>query len=369
MKIIYVLRPELEKLPPCLSQIYALNNEQHEIKLVSIQISDYIKELFGDDKIKFSEVGGVKNDINPINKILNIIAFRKLLKKELKNNSDSLVWIGSVDTAIYCKDILEKCKHTVLNIYELYDQYPKTLRKLKNVAQKSKVVIVPEYNRAHILKVWLGLNRCPHVIENKPYIPSVEINKETLEIVKKLKKIEKKIILYQGWISAERDVSKIAESLKYIQNKDEYELILMGPLKEKDSLDTIKKIFPNILHIPFVKPPQHLFITELAYIGIATYDDSSLNTIFCAPNKIYEYAMKNVPILARDIPGLESTVGKYKIGICVDTNSIDSIANGILKIDKSHGMYRMNMKEFLDDCDIQKKVSAVIEMLNEELEG
>lgn len=361
MDILYILRPEVEQLPPVISQIHVLAEKGHNITIVSMRISDYAKRIFYNPNITFLSLTKYKEDKNSFNKIINIWRFRKLLSSTLSKKKYDIIWIGSVDTAVYCKKILKGYKNTIFNIFELYDKFPNILSRIKEVAQKAKVVIVPEYNRAHILKVWLNLQKRPLVIPNKPYFPEVIAEKSTLEIVKKLKSLNKKIILYQGWISEERDISRIIEALSMMETQDEFKLVLMGPVVERKSLNIIKEKYPNVIYIPYLKPPQHLYVTELAYIGIATYDDSSLNTIFCAPNKIYEYALKGVPILARDIPGLKNTVGNHNIGICVDTYNKQDIINAILNIDKNHEQYVNATQLFLKESDISQYICSVLD--------
>lgn len=364
-KVTFVLRSEIESLPPCISQIYSLLELGFEVEVITMYASDYIKNLFSGKMVAFSVSGRSFDENNTVGKIMNIIRFRKFLKENLKNKSDSILWIGSLDTAQYFKAVLlrnEFCK-IIFNIFELYDKFPFRLKQIKPVAQKADAVIVPEYNRAHILKVWLGLKRTPVVIPNKPYIIQNDINPETLEIVNNLKSKNKKIILYQGWIAADRDIAVIADALN-ILNDDDYLLVLMGKETKPGVIDIIKGKYRNVEIIPFLNPPQHLFVTETAYIGIATYDDSCLNNIFCAPNKIYEYALKRVPILARDIPGLRNTVGLKSTGVCVDTDNTDRIIEGIKAIEAQHAFFAESAFKFQEECNILEKYRSLIENLS-----
>lgn len=366
-KVVFVLRPEIESLPPCITQINSLLELGFEVVVITMHVSSYIENFFRGKAITFSSPKRFYNDSNALGKILNIIEFRKFLKSILKDKTDSILWIGSLDTAQFFKSAFLKCdtKKTVLNIFELYDKYPRKLKQIMPIAQKSDEIIVPEYNRAHILKVWLKLNRTPVVIPNKPYIIQNDIEPKTLEIVNNLKSKNKKIILYQGWIADDRDITVIADALN-ILNDDDYLLVLMGKETKPGVIDIIKGKYRNVEIIPFLNPPQHLFVTETAYIGIATYDDSSLNNIFCAPNKIYEYALKRVPILARDIPGLRNTVCLKNTGVCVDTNNTERIIEGIKAIEEQHSFFAESAFKFQEECNILEKYRGLIEnLLNE----
>ena len=171
---------------------------------------------------------------------------------------------------------------------------------------------------------------------------------------------DKKIILYQGQIYKERDLTSIAKAMNLISN--DFLLLLLG--NDKDgSLKKLSSINSNFIHIPFVDPPDHLLITSHAYIGIATYDDSSLNNVFCAPNKIYEYSGFGIPMLCRDIPGLKYTVEKSNSGICVDTNDSNAIVNAINRIDKNYEEFSRNANAFYDDTNMENNFNNVIDIL------
>ena len=365
--VLYLLRDDLENLPPSISQILTLCEIGCNVTVVTMHASQYIRDFLNDREVSFlslSEACADGTDI--LRRFRRLFAYRALARRAIAAESYDLLWIGSGDTARYCKDLFAKnTAPSVLNIYELYDKNPEILRAIKPVAQNAACVVVPEYNRAHILKVWLELKKTPVIIPNKPCFPVVEILPDTKKIVDELKTLRKKIVLYQGWIGKDRNVSQIARALDLLEQKDEYALVLMGNAPSPDTVEKIRSIFSGTIHIPFLNPPQHLFVTELAHMGVATYDDSTLNNIFCAPNKIYEYAEKNVPVLARDIPGLSSTVGKYRAGVCVDMDDPDEIAAAILKISADHETYAAALGGFLDACGVEQSIRKIIRTCEE----
>jgi len=360
-KVLYLLRDRLENLPPSMSQILTLCQSGLSVTVVTTYASQYIRDFYKTANVEFVTLEKRYAPGNSVfDKARNLLNYIKLVNKEVMKNSFDLLWIGSADTARYCKKSVITPKPSVLNIYELYDRQPQVIKAITPVAQNTDYVIVPEYNRAHILKVWLGLTKTPTVIPNKPCFPEVEILPETKRIVDEITALNKKVILYQGWIGKDRDVTKIAEALGILENKDDFALVLLGSVVSDDMIENIKGIFKNTIHIPFLQPPQHLFVTETAHIGIATYDDSSLNNIFCAPNKIYEYAEKNVPVLARDIPGLSGTIGKFGAGVCVDMDNADAIAKAIQKICDNYTAYTSSLQAFLNEYSVENTINEII---------
>ena len=112
-----------------------------------------------------------------------------------------------------------------------------------------------------------------------------------------------------------------------------------------------KAIDENLVHINFIPAPDYLLFTSMAYIGILTYNPSSLNNMYCAPNKIYEYSKYSLPMLGNDIPGLKYAIGPYNAGVIVDEDSVESIEKGIIEIDNQYEKFKANSTRIYTEQD------------------
>jgi glycosyltransferase involved in cell wall biosynthesis len=62
-------------------------------------------------------------------------------------------------------------------------------------------------------------------------------------------------------------------------------------------------------------PKSELYnVVKKCDIGIISYQMKGLNTIYCAPNKIYEYAAYGLPIISSPQPTLAGALANNKIG-------------------------------------------------------
>nr|WP_067063855.1 glycosyltransferase [Mucilaginibacter sp. L294] len=280
-------------------------------------------------------------------------SFKIGVNNYLKNNEENydLLWIASAEAALRIGHLLDNKKY-VLNIYELYDKAPKYKKYLKPIAQKAVNVIVPEINRANILKVWLELKHLPSVVPNKPLIHPLKKNIIVPEFADILN--HPKIIIYQGAIGKDRNLDSICEA---VNSMPDYRLLLLG--KKTDYFNELKAKFKNIYHIGFVTPPLHLYITSNCYIGIVTYSYYSLNTIFCAPNKIWEYSGFSLPMLANNIPGLINTVGHFGAGVCIDMDNVQQIKNAIEDIDNNYQKYQEASYKMFFSIDVKEKINKI----------
>ena len=53
-------------------------------------------------------------------------------------------------------------------------------------------------------------------------------------------------------------------------------------------------------------------------VGIALYKNTNLNNYYCAPNKVYDYLMSGMPVIANDYPGLRKVIEHWRLGACVE---------------------------------------------------
>ena len=201
------------------------------------------------------------------------------------------------------------------------------------------------------------LKNVPTVIPNKPfYHPRrAKMNIDFIDPEIQYKISSKKNIIYQGPIHIERNLNALIKASLIL---DDYNIILMG--KDFGLIDSYQKINPNIIHIPFVRPPLHLNITSWAYIGVITYDFNSLNTIYCAPNKNWEFTGFNIPIIGNLNPGIKYSIGQAKAGVIVNFEDEKEIIKGIRFIEENYNQIQDYAKAFYNSFN-PDRINQLIE--------
>jgi glycosyltransferase involved in cell wall biosynthesis len=63
-----------------------------------------------------------------------------------------------------------------------------------------------------------------------------------------------------------------------------------------------------------VPPDAVLSMAAGADVGLALYEDISLNHRYCLPNKLFEYWLAGIPVLASSLPDQASLVREFKAG-------------------------------------------------------
>ena len=352
MKIFYVVYNYLDKYPPCLSQIRMLKKLNYDIEVIYGNCAASTLDILKKEKIKCTNIKyDSESKSNLFKRINSILKFRKELNRYLKKyKNNSLFWFGNAESAIVMKGKLKKICY-IISLLELYDDYDKFRgRLLHGLVENALYITVCEETRSYLTQHWYKLDYLPIVFPNKSFEqirekrikPTSSLTKKIIDQVK-----DDNIIIYQGIIFRNCELMETAKALNEL-NKN-YKLVLMG--MDKDNVyKELKEIYSNTVFFDYVPSPLHLEITSYARIGILFYNPTSLNNVYCAPNKIYEYSGFGIPMIGNSIPGLNNTIGVNGAGICEKLNK-EKIKDAINEIEKNYKTYSENATRFFEKCD------------------
>lgn len=372
MKIITVIMGDVFTFPPVISLLHALEEMKVESVLVTTKPSSPMDD-FKETELEIIDLNYEKI-ASPIQKLISIPQISKSIWNSIDKyyDEDSIIWVVSNVTIKYLGNKIYE-KNYVLHLLELSEEllyYPQIsfLKMNKTrLGNKALAVVVPEYNRAHITKAWWKLTKLPFVLPNKPYNKKIidrdaiiddATAKETLKSIG-----EKKIILYQGIMSPERPLDVFIDAVD--QFNGEYAFVVMSGGKNIYS----NSPSPNYYFIPFVAPPNHLQITSHAHIGILSYVPtestgySRLNSLYCAPNKTFEYSMFGIPMLGNDIPGLRFLFETTGCGICFTSFDKNDVCGAIKKIEENYEEMEIKSKEYYNSCDYRQVLSDILKSI------
>lgn len=366
MKIVYIIKKGFQYYPPCLAQVLILNDLGMELEIYHGKNSEYIDGLLDIRQIKHYQLNSDNDAKGRVASIKKLIFYRQELKKILSGIScDEVLWFGNCESLMLLGKYLENRKF-VASILELYDDKRWIRKLLREILPKAEAVICCEKHRAAIMKSYYSLNELPYVIPNKAY--ELGLSNEYSPILHNdfLQKTTNKaagkiVVLYQGIISKDRPLSVVANALAKINNPN-IVFWIMGS-GDMQVVEETKHIYTNTEYLGYIPSPQHLFVTAFASIGIANYDYSNLNNVFCAPNKIYEYAKFGIPMLTSDNIGLSETVGAEGAAECVDFREVNQVKNGLLTIINGYTQYSKCAKKFYHMSDNRETICHICKVL------
>lgn len=372
MKIVVVLLTHIDNLPPARTLLLALSQLGYSVSVITMYSKALPEEI---KKNKNFIVYDLQPEVehNKIKCLINRFKRRKKIRYLLNTivKEEDIVWTVTDYDAMECGKILSKFNH-VMQLMELiedipyFDEFPLIKASLSSIGSRAKVVVVPEYNRACIQQAYWNLKETPIVLPNKPITTFNEKylqldDKNAMNVIEKIK--EKKIVLYQGVFGYERVLDQFIEAVEMLGN--EYCVLLMG--RDDDEAKKLLNKYPNTYFIPFMRAPEHLKVTSYAHIGILSYVNTNnirhylpLNALYCAPNKIYEYANFGIPMIGNNIPGLNYPFEKYNIGKCAEKLTAEKIAEVIKSVEDNYDEMSKNCIKFFDSIDIKEIVEKII---------
>ena len=101
----------------------------------------------------------------------------------------------------------------------------------------------------------------------------------------------------------------------------------------------------NFEFIDYVPYPKHFEAARRCDAGIMLYHpDISLNYRYCAPNKLYEYAMLGLPVLSSDQDHLRSEIEENGFGLCVDPRDRNAIMEAMVQMTDAARLQEMSRR-------------------------
>lgn len=134
---------------------------------------------------------------------------------------------------------------------------------------------------------------------------------------------DQRILLFQGGLSAGRNLPVLIDAMRLIRNPSVV-LVILGNgalLRQLKSRVETRNLGTRVYFHPAVPQADLLRFTAAADAGVIPYQATCLNNYWCTPNKLFEFIAAGLPILASDLPELRAFVEGLGIGVVGDTRS------------------------------------------------
>ena len=192
--------------------------------------------------------------------------------------------------------------------------------------------------------------------------------KKTVFSKKKVLPTNKTIhVLYQGVLQKGRGIGLL---LSLVSKAGNVRATIIGDGPEKTRY--LQKIIKNKIQkrvsmlgkIPYVDLFKH---TVTADIGWLIIKDSSLSNRLALPNKLFEYSLVGVPIIASNLPNMEKIITKYNLGKTISPPfKIGKINKIIMDIKENHQQNKKTQQTIQKQFTWDAQHASFIELLNNE---
>ncbi|GGE54720.1 hypothetical protein GCM10011391_37090 [Pullulanibacillus camelliae] len=191
-------------------------------------------------------------------------------------------------------------------------------------------MIMENHTRAKYVEERYGFY--PKVVHNYPVTRYPEQDTSILLAKQLHLSNDEPILLYQGGIQTGRGLEQLLEAFP---NFKRGHLVFIGDGRIKDML--IKKVedmglTDRIHFLPKVPVEDLLLYTKNAYLGFQVLNNVCFNHYSASSNKLFEYMMSGVPVVACSFPEIKKVVDEENIGVCVNSHDPLSIAEGVNRL-------------------------------------
>jgi len=128
-----------------------------------------------------------------------------------------------------------------------------------------------------------------------------------------------RIALYQGYLLADRQLNRLIRAARFVDPG--VVIVMMGEGAAQPDLESLiaqEQVGDRVRIIPPVPHAELLAWTAAADVGLIVYgQDHSPNVQMCLPNKLFEYLMAGIPVLASPLEAVADIIKAYDVGSVV----------------------------------------------------
>ncbi len=131
-----------------------------------------------------------------------------------------------------------------------------------------------------------------------------------------------KIVLYQGWLSAERNIDTIIQGVKWFPENTYLVIIGYGQHEAKlREIASQAEIEGKVRFIGQVPSDEMVHYSTGANLGVIPYLPIDDNHRYCSPNKFFEFVIAGVPIISHELSFFTTMKEEYSV---VQTTNMES---------------------------------------------
>jgi glycosyltransferase involved in cell wall biosynthesis len=201
----------------------------------------------------------------------------------------------------------------------------------RRLVPRCDAVVTPDENRSRIYREEYGAQREPLTVRNcPPFRPPIASTRLRDELTRRGVRFTS-IVLYQGLVDSMRCIEEIAAASRHF-DEGAVLVVLGGGYGRWADPAAALAAYDRVVVLPRVPYAELPPLTASADMGILLYRNDCRNNFYCAPNKLFEYMMMGLPVIAADFPGMRSIVEGEAVGACVDPEDPMAIARAVNRI-------------------------------------
>ncbi len=144
------------------------------------------------------------------------------------------------------------------------------------------------------------------------------------------------IALYQGAFTHNRGLETALEAMRGLEDSGIH-LVLMGYGPLQSLVDATAEALPHVHVHPAVAYEDVLEHTRSADVGLVSVKPTCLSYLYCLPNKLFEYLLAGVPVLANDLPDCRALIEEFHVGQVVEADTAEGWRKALRNMRQENG--------------------------------
>jgi glycosyltransferase involved in cell wall biosynthesis len=229
-------------------------------------------------------------------------------------------------------------------IWDAHEHYPNSILDKYYIARPLRRLI----SRSFDLFERAAVRFFDYVIYTTPFVgeryatmkvPSGRVeNYPILKLSEAVERHRLERIIYLGGMSRLRGLVEVIEAFAAVVRKyPHWELCLVGSYRPASFEDELKDlaqtldVAANVKFMPWVPYEEKEELSSQAAMGVITYLPYSNNTS-CLPNKLFDYMLVGLPVIASNFPLYREVVEASRCGLLVDPTRPQEIARAMMHL-------------------------------------
>jgi glycosyltransferase involved in cell wall biosynthesis len=159
---------------------------------------------------------------------------------------------------------------------------------------------------------------------------------------------DKLILLYQGVLLNGRGMPQIMRAVAQLPNTV---LVIVGDGEQRENFKKLAEELNTSSRVFFtgsIDQTDLINYTAGADIGLCLIENISVSYYHALPNKLFEYIMAGVPVLASDLPQMKKIVETYQVGESINISIEENITKTLKQWSDEPALLEMYRKNCVD---------------------
>ena len=220
--------------------------------------------------------------------------------------------------------------HEISTDREGYKSFRNFVARVENfIMPRASLTMTTTDTRAKFFARAYGIKR-PLVLQNRPRFHEANAGNRIREELGVADDVP--IVLYQGGLQQGRGLDRIVDAAKLVENAN-FVFIGGGRMEQglKAQVESLS-LGDRVHFIPTVALAKLPSYTVSADIGVQAIENTCLNHFSTDSNKLFEYLIAGLPIVATNMPEIRKIVQEYNLGHLVPESDTVQLADAIQRL-------------------------------------